>query len=82
MAIPPRAGLEDDACCDWAVVRDGPLAVAEGTLRGVTVFAWPGLLLDSGVCTCLLRKLALFVFGVVMALLSSRSELSGAVRLF
>jgi hypothetical protein len=38
------------------------------------VFAWAGLLpLLSGVCDCLLRKLALLVFGVVMALLLSRS---------
>lgn len=68
MAMPPMAGLFDEACCDWAVVEEAAFAAVEGTLRGVCV--WAGLVLEllSGVCECLESKLAFVVFGVVIAL--------------
>jgi len=75
MAIPPTADLEDGACCGCAVVEEVPLAAVEGTLRGVCVLGWAGLVgvLISGVCKCL-RAAALGAFGVVMALFWSRSD--------
>lgn len=69
MAMPPIAGLEAEACCDCAVVEMAPLPAVVGTLRGVGVFVWAGLLSDVCESGCLLRKLAFVVFGVVMAIL-------------
>lgn len=46
MAMPPIAGLEAEACCGCAVVELAPLPAVVGTLRGVGVFVWAGLLSD------------------------------------